>query len=142
MSINPFWRCSCMAARRFWCCRHIGLDILTLLPLQACNRMSLYCVPLYDSLGENAIEFIINHSESTIVFAASDKLANLGAALPHVLKLVKTVVYWGDGDASTVAVSIVPRTLTKSSAIILLIQSALLRSMRHSFSFHLQSVSS
>jgi long-chain acyl-CoA synthetase len=66
--------------------------------MQACNRMSLYCVPLYDSLGENAIEFIISHSEASIVFAASDKLGNLAAALPHVLELVKTVVYWGDGD--------------------------------------------
>lgn len=35
---------------------------------QACNRQNLYCVPLYDSLGENAIEFIINHSETSAVF--------------------------------------------------------------------------
>jgi hypothetical protein len=32
-------------------------------PLQACNRMSYQCVPLYDTLGENAVEYIINHSE-------------------------------------------------------------------------------
>lgn len=30
---------------------------------QACNRMSYMCVPLYDSLGENAIEFIVRHAE-------------------------------------------------------------------------------
>jgi hypothetical protein len=30
---------------------------------QACNRMSYQCVPLYDTLGENAVEYIINHSE-------------------------------------------------------------------------------
>ena len=28
---------------------------------QACNRMAMHCVPLYDSLGENAIEYIVNH---------------------------------------------------------------------------------
>ncbi len=33
-------------------------------PPQACNRMSMQCVPLYDSLGENAIEYIVNHSEA------------------------------------------------------------------------------
>lgn len=68
--------------------------------------MSLYCVPLYDSLGENAIEYIINHSEASVVFAASDKLANLAKALPHVLELVKTVVYWGAGDQAAAAVSL------------------------------------
>jgi long-chain acyl-CoA synthetase len=57
--------------------------------------MSLYCVPLYDSLGENAIEYIVTHSEATIVFVASDKVANLAAALPHVKGQVKNVVYWG-----------------------------------------------
>ncbi len=67
--------------------------------------MSLYCVPLYDSLGENAIEFIINHSESSIVFVASDKLAKLAGALPHVLQLVKNVVYWGAGDKASQEVS-------------------------------------
>lgn len=33
-----------------------------MISMQACNRMSIYCVPLYDSLGEHAIEYIINHS--------------------------------------------------------------------------------
>ncbi len=35
---------------------------------QACNRQSVYCVPLYDTLGENAIEYIINHSGGWWVF--------------------------------------------------------------------------
>lgn len=33
-----------------------------MIAMQACNRMNLYCVPLYDTLGENAIEFIVKHS--------------------------------------------------------------------------------
>jgi acyl-CoA synthetase (AMP-forming)/AMP-acid ligase II len=34
---------------------------------QACNRQSLVCVPLYETLGQNAIEFIINHSSAALV---------------------------------------------------------------------------
>jgi long-chain acyl-CoA synthetase len=33
-----------------------------MLAMQGCNRMSLVCVPIYDTLGENAVEYIINHS--------------------------------------------------------------------------------
>lgn len=51
---------------------------------QACNRQNLYCVPLYDSLGEHAIEFIIKHAEATCVFTQSDKFGTLAKSLPHV----------------------------------------------------------
>lgn len=44
---------------------------------QACNRMAMHCVPLYDSLGENAIEFIINHSEAVVAFVATSKFDNV-----------------------------------------------------------------
>lgn len=33
-----------------------------MMAMQACNRMNLYCVPLYDTLGENAIDYIVAHS--------------------------------------------------------------------------------
>lgn len=52
--------------------------------MQACNRQGLYCVPLYDSLGENAIEYILEHSESSAVFVETSKLGKLAAALPDV----------------------------------------------------------
>ena len=48
---------------------------------QACNRMSYECVPLYDSLGENAIEFIVGHSEQVAVVVAAGKLPKLAKAL-------------------------------------------------------------
>eukprot|EP00951_Prasinocladus_malaysianus_P004105 scaffold28990_cov32-Prasinocladus_malaysianus.AAC.4 len=44
---------------------------------QACNRMSYICVPLYDTLGENAVEFIINHSETHVVFVQASKMTAL-----------------------------------------------------------------
>ncbi len=63
-------------------------------------------MPLYDSLGENAIEFIINHAEATVVFVASDKAANLAKALPMCKDYVKTVVIWGPADAGVTRVRI------------------------------------
>jgi hypothetical protein len=55
-------------------------------------------VPLYDSLGENAIEYIVNHSEAVAAFTSSEKLPNLVKALPHCKEHLKTVVYWGAGS--------------------------------------------
>mmetsp|Transcript_9256 Transcript_9256/g.16316 ORF Transcript_9256/g.16316 Transcript_9256/m.16316 type:complete len:660 (-) Transcript_9256:759-2738(-) len=68
--------------------------------MQACNRMSMHCVPLYDSLGENAIEFIINHSEAVVAFVDTAKMPGLVKALDHTHAVLKTVVYWGPGDAA------------------------------------------
>ena len=69
-------------------------------------------MPLYDTLGENAVEFIITHSESTIVFAAALNLPKLVKALPKVNDTLKTVVYWGPKDASSEQASRQPASLT------------------------------
>lgn len=57
--------------------------------------MSYLCVPLYDSLGENAIEYIINHAEASSVFVSADKLGQLAKALPKVQGMLKHIVVWG-----------------------------------------------
>lgn len=56
-------------------------------PTQACNRQNMYCVPLYDSLGEHAIEYIIRHSEASIAFSSTEKFGTLAKSLPHVRAL-------------------------------------------------------
>lgn len=67
--------------------------------------MSYECVPLYDTLGENAVEFIINHSEAVVVFADSKKLGSLAKALKGIDTAVfKHVVFWGDGDKAAAEV--------------------------------------
>ena len=66
-----------------------------MIAMQSTNRMGMQCVPLYDTLGANAVEFILNHSESSVAFASADKMPKLAEALPKC-KGVKTVVYWGD----------------------------------------------
>lgn len=72
-------------------------------PPQACNRQNLACVPLYDSLGETAVEFILTHSESGAVFAAADKLPPLLAAIKagSLASSIPTIVTWGDVDAAS-----------------------------------------
>ena len=57
-------------------------------------------MPLYDTLGENAVEYIITHSESAALFASADKLPTLAKALPKLERgQVRTIVYWGTGAA-------------------------------------------
>jgi len=64
-----------------------------MISMQACNRMGYTCVPLYDTLGANAIEYIMNHAEVKVAFVNAEKLKTfLGANS----KDLKTVVYWGE----------------------------------------------
>ena len=66
--------------------------------MQACNRQGYFCVPLYDTLGENAVEYIISHSGTSALFASADKLPTLAKALPKLERgQVGTIVYWGTG---------------------------------------------
>ncbi|XP_031498971.1 long chain acyl-CoA synthetase 1-like isoform X2 [Nymphaea colorata] len=48
-----------------------------IIAMEACNAHSLICVPLYDTLGENAVDFIIEHAEIEHVFVQSKKLPGL-----------------------------------------------------------------
>jgi long-chain acyl-CoA synthetase len=52
-------------------------------------------VPLYDSLGESAVEYTVNHSETSLIFAEASKLTFLAKAAKNISKNVHTVVYWG-----------------------------------------------
>ncbi|PSC69675.1 long-chain fatty acyl ligase [Micractinium conductrix] len=70
----------------------------------ACNRQTVYCVPLYDSLGDSTVQYILDHSESSIVFCSAAKVHVLAAALPMTQRTVRHVVVWGDtsgGPAAT-----------------------------------------
>ncbi|KAJ0104791.1 hypothetical protein Patl1_17532 [Pistacia atlantica] len=46
-----------------------------IISMEACNAHGLYCVPLYDTLGAGAVEFIICHSEVSIVFVEEKKIS-------------------------------------------------------------------
>jgi long-chain acyl-CoA synthetase len=61
--------------------------------------MSYHCVPLYDSLGENAVEYIVNHSEAAAVFVDAAKLAAFAKALPSINAACRLVIVWGDASS-------------------------------------------
>lgn len=86
-------------------------------PLQACNRQTAYCVPLYDTLGPDAVEYIIGHAEVTIVFASALKMRALVEPLTRAKGKVKAVIVWGeiDGIAKTVST---PATFSEQDCII------------------------
>ena len=49
--------------------------------MQSCSRMSYTCVPVYDTLGVNATEYILKHSEAKAVFVDSRKVASCLSSL-------------------------------------------------------------
>ncbi|CAN4127216.1 unnamed protein product [Withania somnifera] len=66
-----------------------------IISMEACNAHGLYCVPLYDTLGAGAVEFIISHAEVTIAFVEEKKLPELLKTFPSVSKYLKTIVSFG-----------------------------------------------
>lgn len=77
------------------CCSCGGRTSSARRRVQATNHLGLECVPLYDTLGENAIEYIIDHSESTFVVVGAAKLPAFVKALAQIKQKLKGVVYWG-----------------------------------------------
>ena len=73
-----------------------------MLAMQACNRMSFVCVPIYDTFGEDAVEFIVNHSETNIIFADGVHLTKLQKAMAKMKANVRNVVYWGKEDEESI----------------------------------------
>ncbi len=69
------------------------LTTLSSVKIQFCHIQLIYSVPLYDTLGHDAIAYIINQTEMSVVVAAQDKLDNLFQAskncptLKHVIKI-------------------------------------------------------
>ena len=66
--------------------------------LQACNRQNAYCVPLYDTLGPDAVEYIIGHAEITVVFASAIKMRALVEPLIRSKGKVEALIVWGEVD--------------------------------------------
>ncbi|KAM7470726.1 hypothetical protein LguiA_008909 [Lonicera macranthoides] len=64
--------------------------------MEACNSQSISYVPLYDSLGANAVEFIINHAEVSIAFVQETKLPAILTCLPRCTSYLKNIVSFGN----------------------------------------------
>ncbi|KAH9309699.1 hypothetical protein KI387_037610, partial [Taxus chinensis] len=56
-----------------------------IISMEACNGHGIYCVPLYDTLGAEAVEFIIRHAEVSIAIVQETKIpAILKCMYSHV----------------------------------------------------------
>ncbi|KAG8368293.1 hypothetical protein BUALT_Bualt15G0030300 [Buddleja alternifolia] len=66
-----------------------------IMTMEACNSHSITYVPLYDTLGANAVEFIIKHAEVSIVFVQESKLSAILTCLPNCVTHLKTIVSFG-----------------------------------------------
>eukprot|EP00250_Pteridium_aquilinum_P007552 c1723_g1_i1 orf=521-2539(-) len=63
--------------------------------MEACNGHSVSCVPLYDTLGATAVEFIIKHAQIPIAFVQKAKLPEILKCLPNCSEVLRTVVSFG-----------------------------------------------
>ncbi|KAL3843485.1 hypothetical protein ACJIZ3_000888 [Penstemon smallii] len=66
-----------------------------IMAMEACNSHDITYVPLYDTLGTNAVEFIINHAEISIAFIQETKLPAILACLSNCVSHLKTIVSFG-----------------------------------------------
>lgn len=66
-----------------------------IISMEACNAHGLHCVPLYDTLGADAVEFVICHAEVSIVFAEEKKIPEVFKTFPKTTEYIKTIVSFG-----------------------------------------------
>ncbi|XP_027361388.1 long chain acyl-CoA synthetase 2-like isoform X1 [Abrus precatorius] len=67
-----------------------------IIAMEACNSCSVTYVPLYDTLGPNAVEYIINHAEISIAFAQEKKIPSILSCLDRCSSNLKTIVSFGN----------------------------------------------
>ncbi|KAG6382583.1 hypothetical protein SASPL_157742 [Salvia splendens] len=66
-----------------------------IMAMEACNSQAITYVPLYDSLGANAVEFIIHHAEVSIAFVHESKFPAILSCLSKCASNLKTIVSFG-----------------------------------------------
>uniref|UniRef100_A0A0C9RQP3 Long-chain-fatty-acid--CoA ligase n=1 Tax=Wollemia nobilis TaxID=56998 RepID=A0A0C9RQP3_9CONI len=67
-----------------------------IISMEACNGHGIYCVPLYDTLGADAVEFIIRHAEVSIAIVQESKIPAILKCLPACGDHLKTLVSFGN----------------------------------------------
>ncbi|XP_028072338.1 long chain acyl-CoA synthetase 2-like isoform X5 [Camellia sinensis] len=67
-----------------------------IISMEACNSHCITYVPLYDTLGANAVEFIINHAEVSIAFVQENKIRAILTCLARCTSHLKTIVSFGE----------------------------------------------
>ncbi|PRQ23569.1 putative long-chain-fatty-acid--CoA ligase [Rosa chinensis] len=70
----------------------VGSSIRSHVVNPACDSHAITYVPLYDTLGANAVEFIINRAEVSIAFVQENKIPAIISILPNCSMHLKTIV--------------------------------------------------
>lgn len=71
-----------------------------IIAMEACNSQAITYVPLYDTLGANAVEFIINHAEVSVAFVQENKIPSILSCLPRCCSYLKTIVSFANVSSS------------------------------------------
>ncbi|KAL8143536.1 hypothetical protein V2J09_016568 [Rumex salicifolius] len=71
-----------------------------IISMEGCNSQAVIYVPLYDTLGPDAVEFIINHAEVSLAFVQEAKLPAILSCLPKCITFLKTIVSFGGVSAT------------------------------------------
>ena len=64
-----------------------------------CFSMGHTCVPIYDTLGDNIVQYEVNHAELPIIFLEASKLKAVAKVLPSPGTLKHIVTIFGHRDA-------------------------------------------
>lgn len=73
-----------------------------MLAIRAMDKLSGTIVPIYDSLGESAVEYIVGHSEMCMTMVDTANLPKFSHTADAIAKYVKHVIYIGKGDDAAV----------------------------------------
>eukprot|EP00892_Ulva_mutabilis_P009905 jgi/Ulvmu1/7287/UM035_0075.1 len=65
--------------------------MMTMKAADFCGGMT---VPLYDTFGADAVEYIIKHSGLKVIFVSTDKLSTIAKVLPAIKDQITQVVVW------------------------------------------------
>jgi long-chain acyl-CoA synthetase len=79
------------------CCGIYGANCPEwIIAMEACMSQGITYVPLYDSLGVNAVEFIINHAEVSLVFVQEKTVSSILSCQKGCSSNLKTIVSFGE----------------------------------------------
>ncbi|KAF6155763.1 hypothetical protein GIB67_007410 [Kingdonia uniflora] len=67
-----------------------------IMTMEGCISQGIQYVPLYDTLGPNAVDFIINHAEVSLIFVQENKIQAIQKSLPNCISHLKTIVSFGE----------------------------------------------
>lgn len=67
-------------------------NVQWMLGIRAVDTISATVVPIYDSLGDSAVEYIVKHSELSVALVEPSKLANIAQVAKAVTGQVKAII--------------------------------------------------